>query len=57
MCQVDLAFNINGVPLFSSKSYSLWPILCYMMNVSPLEVFVVALYGGKKQTMRPAIFE
>jgi len=52
VCQVDLASNINGVPLFSSSSYSLLPILCYMMNVSPLEVFVVALYGG---TMRPAI--
>jgi len=49
VCQVDLASNINGVPLFSSSSYSLLPILCYMMNVSPLEVFVVAVYGG---TMR-----
>jgi hypothetical protein len=47
--EVQLAFNIDGVPLFVSSTYSLWPILCYAMNVKPQQVFVVALYGGKSK--------
>jgi hypothetical protein len=46
---LELALNIDGLPLFSSSTYSLWPVLCYVMNVKPSEVFVVALYGGKSK--------
>jgi hypothetical protein len=43
---IELALNIDGLPLFRSSSYSLWPILCSAVNVNPSSVFVVALYGG-----------
>jgi hypothetical protein len=44
--EIQLAFNIDGLPLFSSSAYSLWPVLCYAVNISAKTVFVVALYGG-----------
>jgi len=44
--EIHLAFNIDGLPLFSSSSYSLWPILCYAMNIKQHKVFVLALFGG-----------
>jgi len=46
LSEIHLAFNVDGVPLFSSSSYSLWPLLCYVMNIEPHRVFIVALYGG-----------
>jgi len=49
IANIELAFNVDGVPLFHSSSYSLWPILCYATNVSPNQVFVVAVYGGKSK--------
>jgi len=47
--EIKLAFNVDGVPVFSSSSYSLWPLLCYAMNVRPYKVFIVAVYGGKSK--------
>jgi len=47
--EVHLAFNVDGIPLFASSSYSLWPLLCYVMNVEPHRVFTVAVYGGKSK--------
>jgi len=44
--ELELAFNIDGVPLFSSSKYSLWPVLCYVLNLKPRKVFVVSIYGG-----------
>jgi hypothetical protein len=40
---IELVMNIHGVPLFCSSSYSLWPVLCSVVNVKTLDVFVVAL--------------
>jgi len=46
VAELQLALNVDGVPLFASSKYSVWPVLCYAMNVKPHRVFVVALYGG-----------
>jgi hypothetical protein len=46
---LELAMNIDGVPLFRSSSYSLWPVLCSVVNIKTPSVFVVALYGGKSK--------
>lgn len=44
---VEITLNIDGLPMFHSSSYSLWPVLCCVANVTPSQVFPVALYGGK----------
>lgn len=41
--EIDLCFNIDGVPLFKSSNTQMWPILCRFRDFSP---FIVALYCG-----------
>ena len=43
---VRLSLHIDGMPLFHSSDYNLWPILA---NVGKKPVFIVGLYGGKKK--------
>ncbi len=43
---IELSLNIDGLPLFRSSGYSLWPILCCASSIRPRTVFVIALYGG-----------
>ena len=47
--KIELGFNVDGVPLFHSSSYSLWPVLCYATNMWPRKVSVVAVYGEKSK--------
>lgn len=44
---LELNFNIDGIPLFKSSRSSLWPVLCGIMNVTPVKVFPIALSYGK----------
>ena len=37
---LQLTMNIDGVPLFNSSNYSLWPILCSVANISPQPVLL-----------------
>jgi hypothetical protein len=46
---VELALNIDGVPLFHSSNNSLWPVLCYITNIKPHKVLVIAGFGGKSK--------
>ena len=41
--QIQLTFNIDGVPLFKSTNVQLWPILC---SVQGFEPFVVSIFCG-----------
>lgn len=43
---IDLCFNIDGVPLFKSSNTQIWPILCRFRDFSP---FIVALYCGQSK--------
>uniref|UniRef100_A0A6P7GX53 Uncharacterized protein LOC114347567 n=1 Tax=Diabrotica virgifera virgifera TaxID=50390 RepID=A0A6P7GX53_DIAVI len=45
---LDIAVNIDEVPLFKSSNESFWPILCMIKSIDMLksEVFCVALYEG-----------
>ena len=46
---IDIALNVDGIPLHRDSTKSLWPILCAITNVSPVHVFPVALtYGPSK---------
>nr|XP_045589303.1 uncharacterized protein LOC123751251 [Procambarus clarkii]XP_045614279.1 uncharacterized protein LOC123768065 [Procambarus clarkii] len=47
--QLLLSCNIDGLPIFRSKNDALWPVLCAVMNITPLKVFpVVLMYGRSK---------
>jgi len=43
---ISIKFNVDGLPLFRSNNFQLWPILGYFHN---FEVFVVAIYGGNSK--------
>jgi hypothetical protein len=60
--KVILQINIDGVPIYSSSSFSFWPILCRVTNINN-SVFIVGLYGGHgkpadvQQYMQPLVDE
>lgn len=43
---MQLIFNIDGVPLFKSTNVQLWPILCSVQNFEP---FIVAVFCGNRK--------
>lgn len=43
---VELCFNVDGVPLFKSSKMCFWPILGQIQNFQP---FIVALYHGSSK--------
>jgi len=45
--ELQLQFNIDGLPLFKSSNTQIWPILCLIKNsVMKIDPFVVGLFGG-----------
>ena len=44
--QINLTFNIDGVPLYKSNNMQLLPILCSVDNLEP---FIVALFYGNSK--------
>ncbi|XP_065672868.1 uncharacterized protein LOC136090322 [Hydra vulgaris] len=42
--KINLICNVDGLPLFESSVYQVWPILCQFGHFKP---FVVGLYGGE----------
>lgn len=49
LTSLDLSFNIDGLPLFSSSCISLWPILCSITNIPESKPFAVALFSGSQK--------
>jgi hypothetical protein len=49
LTSLDLSFNIDGLPLFSSSCISLWPILCSIVNIPESKPFAVALFCGSQK--------
>ena len=44
--EIKLLFNVDGLPIFKSSGYQLWPITSQFSVFQP---FTVALYGGQKK--------
>jgi len=47
--QLKLQFNVDGVPVFNSINYSIWPILSSVVSPIKSHVFTVAVYGGNSK--------
>ncbi|CAB4036659.1 Hypothetical predicted protein, partial [Paramuricea clavata] len=41
--------EIGLIPLFKSSQSSLWPVLCGIMNLTPVRIFPIALTYGKSK--------
>jgi len=44
---IELMWNTDGLPLYSSRRISSWPVLCYIGNIKPRVVFEVVLTSGE----------
>jgi hypothetical protein len=47
--EVKIQFNVDGVPVFNSVNYSMWPILGAVVSPFKSNVFTVAVYGGSSK--------
>jgi len=50
--EIQLQFNIDGLPLFKSSNIQLWPILCLITQPRCTDPFVVGLFCG---TAKPPV--
>ena len=46
---LELQFNVDGIPLFKSSSLTLWPILCLVKNIPFKAPFVVGMFCGNEK--------
>ncbi|KAK6478319.1 hypothetical protein HHUSO_G20613, partial [Huso huso] len=53
---ISLSFSCDGIPVFNSSSFSVWPVLCVIIEIPPKERFSHILlaslwFGSKKPDM------
>jgi hypothetical protein len=47
--ELSFQINIDGLPIYKSTNYQLWPIIGMTVNVPTKVSFVIGLYGGSKK--------
>jgi hypothetical protein len=47
--ELKIQFNIDGLPVFNSVNYCVWPILGSVVSPIKSDVFTVAVYGGNSK--------
>jgi len=52
---LKLQLNFDGVPMFGSTNYSIWPILAKVVSPVETKVFAVGVFGGKKSQIHSMI--
>lgn len=45
--ELNLSFNIDGLPIYKSSKYEFWPILAKIEEIPELSPLVLAIYYGK----------
>lgn len=59
--ELELDFNVDGVPIYKSSKNTFWPILSRVFNIDYHNIFVVGIYCGKtkpkcfKEFLRPLV--
>lgn len=48
---LDLSFNFDGVPLFTSNNIQIWPISCLIENIKSKPFIVGIFYGNAKPNL------
>jgi len=46
---LSLQVNVDGLPVFKSSGYQLWPILVIVKESRSKDPIIVGLYGGNKK--------
>ena len=46
---IPLLINIDGLPIFKSSTYQLWPILGIVKGCASENPFTIGIYGGNKK--------
>ena len=54
--ELQLQINIDGLPLYRSKSNSVWPILGLLKNVTNADVFIIGIYYGQNKPTSVAAY-
>ena len=49
--EISIQINIDGLPIFKSSSYVMWPILGKLQDPFFREPFVIGIYAGNKKTV------
>ncbi len=54
---INLVFNIDGIPIFNSSPVEFWPILCLISEEPDLRPLTIALYRGKGKPLLEEFLE